>query len=56
MINSVSTNSQVAQARQTQQHQQQSVQAQQKSKEQPEDSVVLSKQASAAGDVDHDGH
>ncbi|HTC34697.1 MAG TPA: hypothetical protein VK724_15060 [Bryobacteraceae bacterium] len=60
-ISSVGTNSQIAQAQQTQQYKQQSVQAQQKNQEQPEDTVVLSKQASgtgdaAQGDPDHDGH
>jgi len=61
MINSVGTNSQVAQAQQTQQQQQKHVAAQQNNQKQPEDTVVLSKQASGAndlaqGDPDHDGH
>lgn len=54
MINSVSANSQIAQVQQAQAHQQKTVQAQQK-KAEPQDTVVLSKQATGAGDVDHDG-
>jgi hypothetical protein len=62
MINSVSGSSQVTQTHQVQQHQtnaqnQKNVQGDQ----QPQDSVVLSKQATSAndlaqGDPDHDGH
>jgi len=55
MISSVNTNSQIAQAHQTQLHQQQAVQAQKTTQNEPQDKVVLSKQASGAGDVDHDG-
>ena len=55
MINSVSGSSQIAQAQQAQQHQQQSVQAPKKNQQEPQDSVVLSKQATGSGDVDHDG-
>lgn len=54
MINSVSANSQISQVHQTQQHQQKTVQEQQK-KPEPQDTVVLSKQATGSGDVDHDG-
>jgi hypothetical protein len=53
MISSITANSQIAQAHQTQQ--QQNVQAQKPSQKPSPDSVVLSKQASGAGDVDHDG-
>jgi hypothetical protein len=54
MINSVTNNAQTVQAQQTQQRQQQTIQAPKKQQE-PQDSVVLSKQASGSGDVDHDG-
>jgi hypothetical protein len=54
MINSVTSNAQTARAQQTQQHQQQIIQAPKKQQE-PKDTVVLSKQASGSGDVDHDG-
>jgi hypothetical protein len=55
MINSVTNNSQIAHAQQTQQHRQ-NVQAQKNNqKEPPQDTVVLSKKASGAGDADHDG-
>jgi hypothetical protein len=54
MINSVTSNTQIAQAQQTQQHrQQQNVQTQKRNQEEPQDTVVLSKQASGAGDVDN---
>jgi hypothetical protein len=55
MINSVTSNAQTAQVQQTQQHQQQNVQTQKKNEAEPQDSVVLSKQASGSTDVDHNG-
>ncbi len=61
MINSVSSTTPSTQVQQTQQRQQ-NVQAQNaKQQAQPQDTVVLSKQASKAGDAaqgdpDHDGH
>lgn len=61
MISSVSSTPPSAQVQQTQQYQQ-NIQAQKtKQQEQPQDTVVLSKQASGAsdaaqGDPDHDGH
>lgn len=56
MINSVSNSSQVAQAYQPQQfHQNNQVQKNAQNDKQPQDTVVLSKQATQAGDVDHDG-
>jgi hypothetical protein len=55
MISSVSSTPPPAQVQQTQQYQQ-NIQAQKtKEKDEPQDTVVLSKQASGAGDVDHDG-
>jgi hypothetical protein len=62
MINSVSSNSQVAQAYQSQPHQQSSqTQKSSQNQKQPQDTVVLSKKATesndlAQGDPDHDGH
>jgi hypothetical protein len=53
MINSVTSNAQTAQVQQTQQHQQQNVQTQKKNEPDPQDSVVLSKQATGSTDVDH---
>jgi hypothetical protein len=53
MINSVTSNAQTAQVQQTQQHQQQTVHTQKKNESDPQDSVVLSKQASGSTDVDH---
>jgi hypothetical protein len=55
MINSVTSNAQTAQVEQTQRHQQQNVQTQRKNEPDPQDSVVLSKQASGSTDVDHNG-
>jgi len=54
MINSVSVTSQLAQVQQNQQHHQKTVQEQQK-KPEPQDTVVLSKQATGARDVDQHG-
>jgi len=55
MISSVSSTTPPAHVQQSQQYQQ-NVQAQKtKQQAQPQDTVVLSKQASGAGDVDHDG-
>ena len=56
MVNSITSSTQVAQAYQVQQHQtnaqtQKNVQGDQ----QPQDTVVLSKQATGSADVDHDG-
>ncbi|MGD0134051.1 MAG: hypothetical protein ABSE57_18535 [Bryobacteraceae bacterium] len=53
MINSVTSNAQTAQVQQTQQHQQQNIQTQKKNEPDPQDSVVLSKQASGSTDVNH---
>lgn len=55
MINSVSTNSQIAHVYLSQQHQQAAQAQKQQEKEQPQDTVVLSKKALGAGDVDRDG-
>lgn len=56
MINSVSNSSQVAQAYQPQQlHQNNEVQKNVQNDQQRQDTVVLSKQATQAGDVDRDG-
>ena len=56
MINSVSNSSQVAQAYQPQQfHQNNQVHKNAQNDKERQDTVVLSKQATQAGDVDHDG-
>src|SRR5258708_30793259 len=55
MINSVTSNTQIAQVQQTQQHQQKVVQAQQKKQAEPQDTVVLRKRATGGGDADHAG-
>ena len=56
MINGVNSSSQVGQAYQTQQqHHNQQVQKNDQNDQQPQDTVVLSKQATQSGDVDHDG-
>jgi hypothetical protein len=54
MINSVTSSAQTAQVQQIQ-HQQQNAEAQKKIQPEPQDSVVLSKQASGSGDVNHGG-
>jgi len=55
MISSVSSTTPPAQVQQTHQYQQ-NIQAQKtKEKEEPQDTVVLSKQAAGSSDVDHDG-
>ncbi len=62
MINGISSSSQAAPAYQAQQHQQGTqVPKNAQQDEQPQDTVVLSKQATGAndtakGDADHDGH
>ncbi|HEX5227262.1 MAG TPA: hypothetical protein VFW44_06105 [Bryobacteraceae bacterium] len=56
MINSVNNSSQAAQAYQPQQlHQNNQVHKNAQNDKEPQDTVVLSKQATQAGDVDHDG-
>jgi len=56
MINSVNNSSQTAQAYQPQQFQQNpNVQKNSQNDKQPQDTVVLSKQASQSSDVDHNG-
>lgn len=56
MINSVNNSSQVGQTYQLQQnHQNPHVQKNSQNDQQPQDTVVLSKQATQSGDVDHDG-
>ncbi len=54
MINSVSNSSQVQQQSQVQSHHQ-AVQAKKAKSNEPQDSVVLSKQATGQVDADHDG-
>ncbi|HTR34756.1 MAG TPA: hypothetical protein VMH80_02565 [Bryobacteraceae bacterium] len=54
MINSVSNSSQVQQQWQVQ-HQHQAVQTKKAKSNEPQDSVVLSKQATGQVDADHDG-
>lgn len=56
MINGVNNTSQVTQSYQTQQqHHNPQVQKNNQNDQQPQDTVVLSKQATQSGDVDHDG-
>lgn len=56
MINSVNNSSQVAQSYQLQQyHQNNQVHKNAQDDQEPQDTVVLSKQATQSGDVDHDG-
>lgn len=56
MINGVNNSSQVAQSYQLQQYHQNTQQPKNvQNDKQPQDTVVLSKQATQAGDVDHDG-
>lgn len=56
MINSVNNSSQVGQSYQLQQnHQNQQVHKNDQNDQEPQDTVVLSKQATQSGDVDHDG-
>jgi hypothetical protein len=54
MISSVNSTTQTAQLYQTQHHQQ-NIQAHKDQQKEPQDTVVLSKQATGTGDVDHDG-
>jgi hypothetical protein len=56
MINGVNNSSQVAQAYQAQQyHQSTQTHKNVQNDKEPQDTVVLSKQASQSGDIDHDG-
>ncbi len=55
MINSVTSNTQIAQVQQTQARQQHQTVPVQKKTPEPQDTVVLSKQATGSGDADHDG-
>jgi len=57
MINSVNNSSQTAQSYQLQQfHQNDQVHKNAQNDKEPQDTVVLSKQASQSGDVDHNGN
>jgi hypothetical protein len=55
MVNSISSSSPVTPPVQVQQNHNPQTQKNAQGDQQPQDTVVLSKQATGAGDVDHDG-